>query len=97
MGCWSFRLSAFEVQVEQVLKDLAVGEVGRPVVGGEDGGVEGGVGVVEPGGALVVEVGEGPLLEIRRLPALLDGDAAGRKRQGYRIVGLFPRTKKRLD
>jgi len=35
-----------------------------PAVGGEDGGVEVGVGVAEPGGALVVEVGEGALREV---------------------------------
>jgi len=34
-----------------------------PAVGGEDGGVEFLMGEVEPGGALVVEVGEGPLFE----------------------------------
>ena len=35
-----------------------------PAVGGEDGLVEGAVGVREPGGTLVVEVGEGALFQI---------------------------------
>ena len=60
---------AFEVEGEEALEDLGVGEVGGPVVGGEDGGVEGGVGVVEPGGSLVVQVGEGPLFEFGGIEA----------------------------
>ena len=40
------RSDAFEIEREEALEDLGVGEVGRPAVGGEDGGVEGGVGVV---------------------------------------------------
>jgi len=60
---------AFEVEGEEALQDLGVGEVGGPAVGGEDGGVEGGVGVVEPGGSLVVQVGEGPLVEFGGIEA----------------------------
>lgn len=51
------------VQFQQPGEDFFVGEVGGPVVGGGDGGVQVAVGVGEPGGAGVVEVGEGALLE----------------------------------
>jgi hypothetical protein len=50
-------LSALLVEFEQPLQDGVVAEIGGPAVGGGDGGVEVAVGVVEPGGALVVEVG----------------------------------------
>ena len=64
------------VEGEGVGEDLLGVEVGRPAVGGEDGFIQGAVGVVEPGGTLVVEVGE--------------GEAAGRSvREGeHRFVGL---------
>jgi hypothetical protein len=42
---------------------LLVGDVGRPAVGGENGSVQLAVGQVEPGGPLVVEIGQRPLLE----------------------------------
>jgi len=51
-------------------------------VGGEDGGVEVGVGVGEPGGALVVEIGERSLREVggvevgRVEPAIAELDEA---------------------
>jgi hypothetical protein len=51
------------VQGEEVSEDLLSGQVGGPVVGCEDDFVEGAVGVVEPGGSLVVEIGEGALFE----------------------------------
>jgi hypothetical protein len=51
------------IQGEQVGEDLLGGEVGGPTVGGEDGFVEGAVGVGEPFGTGVVEVREGALLE----------------------------------
>jgi hypothetical protein len=38
------------VEGEEVGEDLLGGEVGRPAVGGEDGFVEGAVGVFQPGG-----------------------------------------------
>ena len=44
----------------------------RPAVGGEDGAVEGGVAVGEPGRAGVVEVGEGALAQLA-LGVLVDG------------------------
>src|SRR4029077_16848732 len=60
-GPGSFRRGAFEVECEEFLEKLVVGQGGVPAVGGEDGGVEAAVGEVEPGGALVVEIRERPL------------------------------------
>ncbi len=54
---------ALVVQGEEVGEDLLGGEGGGPAVGGEDGLVEGSVGVDEPLGASVVEVGKGALLQ----------------------------------
>jgi hypothetical protein len=67
------------VEGEEVGEDLLGGEgltinFQRPAVDGEDGLVEGALGVREPGGALVVEVGEGALLEV----GFGDGRFAGR-------------------
>ena len=47
-GFWSFRLffffgGAFEVEGEEVFEDLVVGEIGRPAVGGGNGGGVNGV------------------------------------------------------
>ena len=47
------------VQGEEAGEDFFLGEVGGPAVGGEDGFVEGLVGVGEPGGSQIIEVGEG--------------------------------------
>jgi hypothetical protein len=58
---------SLEVEGEEAFEDLGVGEVDGPAVGGENGGVVGSVGVREPGWALVVEVGEGPHGERRRV------------------------------
>jgi hypothetical protein len=55
--------SALLVELKEPREDLVVRKVGRPAIGGGDGGVELAVGVVEPGGALVVEIGEGALLQ----------------------------------
>ena len=60
----SFGFAALEVEGEEALEDFGVGEVGGPAVGGGDGGVQVGMDVGEPGGALVVEVGQGAFLEI---------------------------------
>jgi hypothetical protein len=51
------------VEREQALEDLLVGEVGGPAIGG-DRRVQLPVDVVEPGRALVVEVGERSLLQL---------------------------------
>ncbi len=54
---------SFEVEVEEAGQEIIVRDVGGPGVGGEDGVVEGGVGVAEPGWHGVVELGQGALLE----------------------------------
>ncbi len=46
------------VESEEPLKNLVVGHVDGPAIGGEDGCIESAVGVGEPGGALVVQVRE---------------------------------------
>jgi|GEM_PF-4787449 len=53
------RLRCGEVAFEEFGQQGGFGEVGGGSVGFGYGGVEGGVGVGQPGGALVVEVGEG--------------------------------------
>ena len=58
------RFRPFEVEGEQAFEDGVVEEVGGPGAGVEDGLVERVVREVEPGRALVVEVGEGSLLEL---------------------------------
>ncbi len=55
---------SFEVEIEEAGEEVVVGYVGGPAVGGEDGVVEGPVGVAEPGRHPVVELGEGALLEL---------------------------------
>ena len=47
-----------EVHGEELFEDFFVRQVLWPAVGGEDGSVEGLVGELEPGGTLVVEIGE---------------------------------------
>jgi hypothetical protein len=54
---------ALVIQGQEAGEDFVFGEVGGPTVGGEYGFVEGAMGVGEPFGALIVEVGEGALLE----------------------------------
>lgn len=51
------------IECEQALQDFIVGqhaciEIGLPAVGGRDGLIEVSVGVVEPRGALIVEIGQ---------------------------------------
>ena len=52
------------VEGEEAGEDFLVGEVRGPAVGGEDGFVEGAVGVREPLGTSVVKLGEGAGLEV---------------------------------
>jgi len=54
---------AGQVQREQVFEDLFVREIGRPAIGGGDGGIQFLVRQIEPGGALVVKVREGALFQ----------------------------------
>ena len=65
LGGLGFRGSAFEVQGKQVLQDLFVCKIGGPAVGGGHGGIQFLMGEVQPGGALVVEVREGALPQVR--------------------------------
>ena len=51
------------IQGQEAGEDFVFSEVGGPTVGGEDGFVEGAMGVGEPLGALVVKVGEGAFLK----------------------------------
>lgn len=60
----SLSLRAFQIQREQFFKNLFVGQIGGPTVGGGDGFVELAVGEIEPGGAFVVEVGERALRQL---------------------------------
>ena len=48
------RRRALMVEGEEAGEDFVAGEVGGPAIGGEDGSVEGAVGVREPFGAVVV-------------------------------------------
>lgn len=56
--------AALQVERQQAGDDLFVTEIVRPAVGGEDGLVQRPVGQVEPGRALVVQVGQGALFEL---------------------------------
>jgi hypothetical protein len=58
------RLRPFVVEREEAGEDFLLRQVRGPAVGGEDGCVEDAVGVCEPFGAGVVEVGEGALLQV---------------------------------
>ena len=52
----SGRRRPLKIAREQPLQHLVIADLGRPAVGGEDGGVERCVEVGEPGGAFVVEI-----------------------------------------
>ena len=76
--------SALQIQRQQAAEDFFVGHFGRvvgPAVGGGDGLVELLVGEVEPGGAGVVEVGQGALLQV--------GFVAGFGDRAFREAGFF--------
>jgi hypothetical protein len=61
--CYDGLPGSFPIQSKKFFEDLLAGQAGGPGVALGDGFVEFLVGEGEPGGALVVEVGEGPLLE----------------------------------
>ena len=65
-----------QIQLEELGEKFVVGQGRRPAVGGEDGGVELAVDVVEPRRALVVEIGEGAFFEFFGA-GLIAGDEAG--------------------
>src|SRR5215207_6178463 len=54
-----------QVERQKVLQDVFVVDLLRPAVGGEHGPVQGGVGILKPRGALVVQVRQRPLLQLR--------------------------------
>ena len=58
------RRFTLQVQLQQTDEHLRVVHLIRPAVGLKDGSVEGGVRVGEPGGALVVEIGQRALLQL---------------------------------
>ena len=92
------------IECQQAGEDLLVGcrlglEIVPPVCG-PDGAVEGGVGMGQPGGAGVVEVGEGPLLQlgfarVRRVEPLLAQlvQLARRIRDGVQPCSMFRGTR----
>lgn len=62
---WGFLFRfALLIQLEQPGQDLGIVRLILPAVGCQHGGVEGGVGIRQPGRPLVVEIGERTLLEI---------------------------------
>ena len=62
---WGFLCRfALLIQLEQPGQDLGIVRLILPAVGCQHGGVEGGVGIRQPGRPLVVEIGERTLLEI---------------------------------
>ena len=63
---------ALGVELEKAGEGVLTGDVFGPAVGGEDGVVEFAVGVLQPGGGFVVEVGEGAILQVRRRRRLAD-------------------------
>jgi hypothetical protein len=74
----------FQIQGQQTAEDFFVGHFGGvvgPVVGGGDGLVERLVGEVEPGGAGVVEVGQGAFFQV--------GFVAGFGDRAFREAGFF--------
>ena len=88
----------FVIQGQEAGQDFFFREGGGPSVGGEDGLVEGAMGVVEPGalafGALVVEVGEGTVLQFfgcnsrRAQPCIAEADEfAGGVGDGFHARG----------
>ena len=77
-------LGPFQVQRQQAAEDFVVGHFGGvvgPAVGGGDGLVERLVGEGQPGGAGVVEVGQGALLQV--------GLVAGLGDRAFGEAGLF--------
>ena len=55
---------ALVVELEEPGEDFFTGERVGPAVGGEDSAVKGFVGVGEPGGTLIIEVGEGAVFQL---------------------------------
>ena len=71
------RPGPFEVEREQAGEGVVGGNVLGPAVGGGDGAVERVMGVGEPARALIVEIGQRALVELRRRLDRLRQDAVG--------------------
>jgi hypothetical protein len=84
-----FFFGTLKVQGEEPLQKLFVAQIGRPAVGGGDGGVEFLVGEVKPGGALVVEVREGARFQLGGAIGVT-GFEAGLTTDGHRYGGAKP-------
>src|SRR5579871_4148676 len=79
--------SPLQVQPEQPFQDLLIGQVYRPAVGGEDGGIQLLMRHVLPGRSLVIETGQRPLGQLH--------GAINVTRNKARVTGLF-RSRARL-
>jgi hypothetical protein len=66
LGCWFFIHDALLIEREQAFQDLFVGKIDRKPVSGGDGGIEFCVGIGEPSGALVIEIGQRALGQLFR-------------------------------
>jgi len=60
----------FQVQGQQTGENLVVSQIIRPTVGSGNGFVQSLVGVIQPGRAGVVEVGQGPFFQVGFMPRL---------------------------
>ena len=78
-----------EVQLQQRRQQVVVGHRGGPGVGGEDGFVEFFLGQIEPGGAVVVEVGERALFDLSRGNILLCNDCTSEEKALSPAFGLY--------
>ncbi|MDZ4821148.1 MAG: hypothetical protein SGJ20_19480 [Planctomycetota bacterium] len=96
----SFRRGPRQIQFQQLGQDLLVCEIGRPAVGGADGFVEFAMGQVEPGGTLVLEIRQRPLLEFLGAIFVLGNQARVADRADCGCVGTVdiarPRCRGRL-
>jgi hypothetical protein len=81
-----------QIERQELLEDLLVGEVARPAVGGEVRFVELLVGEVEPGWAFVVEV-----RRVRCSPLDLPGEALCQEQRRAQSVSLFRRFAERTS
>jgi len=64
-----WEIGSLVVELEEAAKNLVAGERVFPSVGREDGAVEGLMCIGQPGGTLVVEIGEGAVLNLGSVDA----------------------------
>jgi hypothetical protein len=96
---FGFFCGTLKVQGEEALQNLFIAQISGPAVCGGDGGVELLVREVQPGGALVVEVGERALFQlggaigVARFKARVTHVAdAGFRVHGFQVNIARPRT-----